>query len=201
MSLTAYVPIRSIPAATPFQLQSNGSGLFFVQNGVCFSSFSFSTGSFVPIYGLGTGFNYSLDGNKKVFIDITVAPNLQISGAKIVNDVVGGTYWPGYPNMIQIDPMDQVNEKGQVTKLIDNKKQTKCYILVGYGSKDTNKNSISESMEISEAILNSDTFPIQVLDTNIILLASVVSGVPVIFPSPYLNGQSHLNGIRNTAAG
>lgn len=165
------------------------TGAYYVDRGVCFSSFSFETGSFVPIKGLGSGFNYKLEENKKLYIDLKILPNLQVSGASIECNEVGddSEYWKNYPNMIEFKPVDEVDENGRVTKIVDNKKQTNCYILIGYNAEDTSKNGIESP--VPDGVTSE---PVQILDTNIILLASVVSGVPVVFPAPYFNGLQHL---------
>jgi hypothetical protein len=197
MSLTNYKPITTFSIRPPFEIKSSpqtgdseSNASYYIENGVCFSSFSFDTGSFVPIRGIGSGFSYVLEDNKKFFIDFTILRNLQVSGAEIRCETVGpdGDFWKSYPNMIEIQPQDEVDENGRVTKLIDGKTQTNCYVLIGYRADDQTKNGSTPT----ETILQS---PVQILDTNIILLASVVSGVPVVFPAPYFNGQAHLNAI------
>lgn len=193
MALTSYEPVQTFTFSPPFQIKKGikESGSYYVESGVCFSSFSFDTGSFVPIRGLGTGFSYQLEENKKLYIDMTITRNLQISGAEVKCTEVGTSdYWKNYPNMIEIRPEDVFDENGRVTKIVDNKVQTKCYILIGYSSNDTKKNNIStEAQQPDPAKVSS---PVQILDTNFIMLASVVSGVPVVFPSPYFNGLTHL---------
>ncbi len=170
------------------------AGSYYVGQGVCFSSFSFETGSFVPIKGLGTGFNYNLEDNKKLYIDIKILPNLQVSGASIECNEVGpnSDYWKNYPNMIEFKPVDEVDQNGRVTKIVDNKKQTNCYVLIGYNAQDVSKNG-----EVLTVPGTAPSEPVQILDTNIILLASVVGGVPVVFPAPYFNGLKHLTAIQD----
>jgi hypothetical protein len=198
MALVNHFPTTSLTLSRPFEIKKAPSGAgpntdnsYYIENGICFSSFSFDTGSFVPIQGLGTGTSYVLEDDKKFFIDISILPNLQVSGASIRCETVGadGDFWKNYPNMIEIKPEDEVDEDGRVVKLIDGKVQTNCYVLIGYRADDQTKNGPTPT----ETLLKN---PIQILDTNIILLASVVSGVPVIFPAPYFNGQSHLNAVQ-----
>jgi hypothetical protein len=196
MALTDHKPVTVFSPLMPFKIEpfpttgDNSDPKYYIQSGVCFSSFSFDTGSFVPIEGLGTGFSYTLTDDKKFYIDISIYPNLQVSGASIRCETVGpeGSSWKGYPNMIEIQPLDEVDENGMVTKFINNKTQTNCYILIGYRADDKTKNGRTPT----ETKLKD---PIQILDTNIILLASVVSGVPVVFPMPYFNGLSHLTAV------
>jgi hypothetical protein len=199
MALTDYKPVNIFSLPPPFEIKKAGSGIsegadlensYYVEQGVCFTSFSFFTGSFVPIEGLGSGSYYSFTKDKKFFIDISVYPNLQVSGARIRCETVGpeGDAWKGYPNMIEIQPQDEVDEEGMVTKFINNKTQTNCYVLIGYRFDDAFKNGPTPVKKPRET-------PVQILDTNIILLASVVSGVPVVFPMPYFNGQAHVDAI------
>jgi hypothetical protein len=202
MALTDHKPVTVFSITPPFKITEAPSkdpedpekpppkNSYYIGSGVCFSSFSFDRGSFVPIRGLGSGTSYILDDNKKFFIDFTILKNLQVSGAQIRCETVGteGDFWKGYPNMIEINPQDEVDENGKVTKLVDGKVQTNCYVLIGYRADDTLKNGPTPTTTVLEE-------PVQILDTNIILLASVVSGVPVVFPAPYFNGQAHLNAI------
>jgi hypothetical protein len=202
MSLLDYKPVQSFTRRVPFEItkavepdsesESESKNFYFIENGVCFSSFSFDTGSFIPIQGLGSGNLCDFTEGKKFFIDIKVLPNLQVSSAEIKCEPVGseGSSWVGYPNMIEIKPLDEVDDEGRVTKLIDGKTQTNCYVLIGYRADDSEKNGSTPTETVSND-------PVQILDTNIILLASVVSGVPVIFPAPYFNGQEHINAINS----
>jgi hypothetical protein len=196
MALTDYKPVTVFSPLVPFKIESipttgeNSEPEYYIQSGVCFSSFSFDTGSFVPIKGIGSGFSYKLEDNKKFYIDFTILRNLQVSGAEIKCETVGseGDFWKNYPNMIEIQPQDEVDEDGRVTKLVDGKTQTNCYVLIGYRADDKTKNGSTPT----ETKLKD---PVQILDTNIILLASAVSGVPVVFPAPYFNGLSHLTAV------
>ena len=195
MALTSYQPVNTFSFIPPFQIKKSvGEDIpensFYVESGVCFSSFSFDTGTFVPIDGLGSGFNYQLEDNKKLYIDITVTRNLQISGAKVAcTEVNTDEYWKNYPDMIEVKPEDETDDDGRVTKVFDNKVQTKCYVLIGYNKNDTQKNKTSNS------VIPNLSGPVQILDTNFIMLASVVKGVPAIFPSPYFDGMKHLKSI------
>ena len=203
MALTSYEPVQTFTSSPPFQIrkavgENIGENSYYVESGVCFSSFSFDTGSFVPIRGLGTGVPpYTLEDNKKLYIDMTITRNLQISGAEVKCTEVGtSNYWKNYPNMIEIQPQDVVDANGRVTKIVDNKVQTKCYILIGYNKNDTQKNKAIDGG--TEPNPESVSSPVQILDTNFIMLASVVSGVAVVFPSPYFNGLTHLKSVAQT---
>jgi hypothetical protein len=197
MSLTKNFPVTVFTVIPPFAIKKQigveyPDNSYYVETGVCFSSFSFDTGSFVPIKGLGSGTHYVLEEDKKLFIDISILPNLQVSGAEIRCENVGpnGLFWEEYPNMIAIKPKDELDENGRVKKILDNKKQTNCFVLIGYRDDDVTKNGGPNPLP-SGAVKK----PIQILDSNFILLASVVSGVPVIFPSPYFNGRKHLDAV------
>jgi hypothetical protein len=193
MSLTSYLPVQVIPSPPSFRIRkmpNGGEDSYFIDNGVCFSTFSYETGTFVPIKGLGSGYNYNFTNDKKFYIDFEIAPNLQVSSAEIkCEPAPGEDTWPNYPNIIEIKPTDELDEKGNVIKLIDNKKQIACRVLIGYKANDKNKNG--DQTQETENVKK----PVQILNTDFILLASVLSGVPVVFPMPYLNGQAHLNAI------
>jgi hypothetical protein len=197
MPFNNYLPTPSVFVREPFKIkkivgEDIPDNSYYVESGVCFSSFSFDTGTFVPIKGLGSGSRYQLTDNKKLYIDIDILPNLQVSGAQIKCEKTNTPdIWTNYPNMIEIKPSDEVDKDGRVTKIIDNKKQTKCYVLIGYDRNDTLKNGGKEGEAQDPSV------PVQILNTDFILLASVVSGVPVVFPCPYFNGQGHVNSINN----
>jgi hypothetical protein len=190
----------------PFEIvpwTGEGSG-YMVSDGVCFSTFSFNTGSFIPIKGLNERFDFKQ--NEKFYIDFSVTQNLQISGAQIRCSKVGEDrevsasdrsnplVWENYPNMIYIQPEDEFDEQGRVIRITDGKRQIKCYVLIGYRSDDTSKNG-GQAAESAEG-QNRESSPIQILDSNLILLASMFSGVPIIFPVPYFNGSEHLQSVR-----
>jgi hypothetical protein len=189
----------------PFEIvpwTGEGSG-YMVSDGVCFSTFSFNTGSFITIKGLNSRFDFA--ENEKFYIDFSVTQNLQISGAEIKCSKVGEDrensstdrsnplVWENYPNMIYIQPEDEFDPQGRVIRITDGKRQIKCYVLIGYRSDDTSKNGSKASESSNE---NKEASPVQILDSNLILLASMYSGVPIIFPVPYLNGLEHLQSIR-----
>jgi|LakMenE01Jun11ns_1017448.scaffolds.fasta_scaffold9953149_2 hypothetical protein len=189
----------------PFEIvpwTGEGSG-YMVSDGVCFSTFSFNTGSFIPIKGLNSRFDFA--ENEKFYIDFSITQNLQISGAQIKCSKVGEdrensstdrsnpSVWENYPNMIYIQPEDEFDQQGRVIRITDGKRQIKCYVLIGYRSDDTSKNGSKASESSNE---NKEASPVQILDSNLILLASMYSGVPIIFPVPYLNGLEHLQSIR-----
>lgn len=172
-----------------FAITPSGSG-YYISDGVCFTTFSYDTGTFLPIENLNKFFKFEED--YKFFIEIDVLPNLQPSGAKIQCTTVGknGNAWKNYPQMFEVQPQDEFDSDGRVTKLIDNKFQTKCFVLIGYRNDDTNKSGPTPVKE------NASKNPVQILNTDFILLASVVSGIPMLFPSPFLNGVNHVKSIK-----
>jgi hypothetical protein len=99
--------------------------------------------------------------------------------------------WKNYPEMFEVQPQDEFDKNGRVIKLVDNKFQTKCFVLIGYRADDVNKSGPSP---VDPKKVGSG--PIQLLDTDFILLASIVSGIPVLFPSPFFNGAKHLKAIK-----
>lgn len=191
--------------SSPFEIQKwqgEGSG-YMVTNGNCFSTFSYDTGSFIPIEKLNTRFDFK--ENEKFYIDFTVTPNLQIEKAEIkcsktgpeatVGDVNNPVEWTTYPNMFYIQPNDELDENGKVKFIAEGKRQIKCYVLIGYRKDDTTKNG-ANSLPPSGSYEDSSE-PVQILKNDIILLASMFSGVPVIFPCPYLNGDSHVKALKS----
>lgn len=177
---------------TPFQmsiLRSQSSSYVVVSDGVCFTSFSFNTGSFLPIEGLNTPLPF--EKNSKVFIEINMLRNLQPSGNAVIKcEPVGpeSNSWVNYPELFEIRPQDEYDENGRVIKFVDGKSQTKCYALIGYAMDDTSKNGSSSGKDSNEG---EPAGLVQLLNTNIILLASVVSGVGVVFAAPYFEGHTH----------
>lgn len=174
-----------------------------VADGVCFSSFSFNTGSFLPIENLNKELPFEKDS--KFFIEINLMRNLQPSGNAIVKCAPVGTEdsWPNYPELFEIQPKDEYDDTGRVIKYVDGKSQTKCYVLIGYAMNDSSKNgpnnagnssSSTSSNSSSNSSSGSNNDPkgiVQLLKHNFILLASVVSGVAVVFGSPYFEGHTH----------
>jgi hypothetical protein len=161
-----------------------------VTNGVCFSTFSYDTGTFIPIKGLNEKLGFL--PNEKIYLEYTILPNLQVSGAEIMCNKVGDKdYWPNYPSLFEIKPNDILNDRGQVRTIVNGKRQTKCYSLIAYRQDDEQKNSPTKVDKVSDG-----SSPIQILNTDVILLATTISGVPVIFPSPFYGGTEHLNAIQ-----
>lgn len=189
----------------PFQIkpfEGQGSG-YMVSDGYCFSTFSYGTGSYIPIENLNKPFPF--EENEKFYIDFTITPNLQVEKAEIkcsktgpestLGDKSNPSEWASYPNMFYIQPEDQFDDNGKVTFLAEGKRQIKCYVLIGYRKDDTSKNG-ANSLPVSGSYLNNRE-PVQILNSDIILLASMLSGVPVVFPSPYLNADTHVKAIKS----
>lgn len=187
-------PTPSNKVTTPFAItpgSGEGESSYYIDDGVIFTSFNFSTGTFLHIEGIKK--NFPFEKGNKFFIEMDVLPNLQVENAKIVCDTVGeGSRWKSYPALYDIEPKDEVDGQGKVTKIVDGKTQTKCYVLIGYREDDPNKDPTVKSNANLEGA--SDT-PIQILNHNIILLASVLSGVPIIFPMPYFDGAAHVKAV------
>lgn len=185
-------PFAIVPA-------TGGQTGYMVEEGHCFSTFSYATGSMIPIQGLNTGFPF--EKNQKFYIDFTILPNLQVEKAEIKCSTVGGEVedknnpetWTSYPNMFYIQPGDEIDEQGRVKTLAEGKKQLKCYVLIGYRQDDEQKNGIN-SDPVPESSQTSN--PVQVLFDDLILLASIVSGVPILFPVPYFDATPHVKASR-----
>jgi len=193
----------------PFAIYNSGEN-FFVDYGICFSTFNYGTGSYIPIKGFNTPFKFNK--GEKIYIDFSVSQNLQITDAEIkcslVNQSEGGdeenkdsktnpSTWPNYPSMIYIQPQDQVDENGRVKVLAEGKRQIKCYVLIGLRDDDNlnGEATISSNNENEEESENSTAVPLQILNTNIILMASMHSGVPCVFPLPYFGDQAMVDSI------
>lgn len=191
---------------TPFKVvpwTGQGSG-WMVGDGAIFSTFSYGTGSFIPIQGQYTQLLFK--PQEKIYIDMMISPNLQVTGAKImcakvafdagtVDNKSSPTYWYNYPNMTWISPQDEFNTAGMVTKIVDGKRQTNCYALIAYRSDDSNKNGDSHSNATNGS--NGSSSPVQILNTDLMMMTSIQSGIPVAIPIPYLGGTAHLQGLRN----
>jgi hypothetical protein len=186
-------PFAIVPAT------GGGSG-FMVEEGHCFSTFSYGTGSMIPIQNLNKSFPF--EKNQKFYIDFTILPNLQVEKAEIKCTTVGEAAgdknnpatWASYPDMFYIQPSDEIDENGRVKSLAEGKKQIKCYVLIGYRQDDEQKNG-PNSPPVPETLQTSSN-PVQILFDDIILLASMVSGVPVVFPAPYFDATPHVKATR-----
>jgi hypothetical protein len=154
----------------------------------------------IPIKGLNKSFPF--EKNQKFYIDFTILPNLQVEKAEIKCTTVGEpaedknnpAKWASYPDMFYIQPSDEVDGNGRVIALAEGKKQIKCYVLIGYRQDDEQKNGLN-SPPVPETLETSSN-PVQILFDDIILLASMVSGVPIVFPAPYFDATPHVKAVR-----
>lgn len=173
--------------------KSANNNSYYVNDGVIFSNFSFASGSFVHIQGLREPQEFK--AGSKFYIEMDVLPNLQIEKAVIKCGEVGSKgSWPTYPDMYDVEPKDEIGSDGQVTKYVHNKMQTKCYVLIGYRVDDKQKDRAG-TPQFSVKEENGD--PVQILNSDIIMMASVLSGIPIIFPMPYFNGTAHYQMLRS----
>jgi len=190
----------------PFQIKESVGGAvsgYVVSDGYCFSTFSYGTGSYIPIEKLNTPFPFK--ENEKFYIDFTITPNLQVEKAEIkcsktgpeatIGDKSNPSEWVSYPNMFYVQPEDQFDANGKVILLAEGKRQIKCYVLIGYRQDDTTKNG-SNSLPVSGSYVGNRQ-PVQILNDNIILLASMLSGIPAVFPVPYFNADKHVKAIKS----
>lgn len=182
------------PNYIPFKiLQWTGveTGLWMVQAGTNFSTFNYGIPSYIPIGGLNSGFSW--EPNEKVYLDMTILPNLQVSGcsvqiAKVGVDADGEPNesfppgWIDYPSMLRIMPKDTVNDDGLITQVANGKRQTKCYLLLGYRSDDTD---LGGSGNATPPAGNGFFAPIQKAESNIIMMHGNISGVGITFPMPW----------------
>jgi len=161
-----------------------------VSSGTCFRTFSYDTGNgarggSIPIAGLESGFEWGV--GEKVYLEFDISQNLQVTGARVKCSSVGSASseasskepnvaeWADFPNMFRITPQDQLDGDGYVFKRAENKRQTKAYLLLATRSDDGDGNASASS-----------TFRINgKVDSNIIMMISQVSGVPVVFPMPW----------------
>lgn len=171
-----------------------------VNNGICYSTFSYDSGSYVPISNLNKPL--VLEKNSVVYLDFTILGNLQVSEASLKASKVGkespdassgsSATWVDYPDFYRIRPFDQT-ENGKVVNLIDGKKQEKCYLMVGRCFEDVtaflNKNPNYDYITMFDS-KGKPFYYIQYLQTDVIMMGSHVSGVPVVFPMPYFGGPS-----------
>jgi hypothetical protein len=179
---------------------SDQENQFYVGDGVCYSTYSLETGSFIKINGLNTDFSW--ESNAKVFLEIDVGINLSIRGnsAQLKIETVGEEApdggWGTYPAFYSIEPRDIIGEDGKIERRIDSKRQRKCYVLIGYLENDSNKNGDSDNKQSNSNDNENEKVPVQILTENVILIQTVVSGVPCLAPFPYFKGGlTHLESI------
>jgi hypothetical protein len=205
--------LTSLPS-TPFQIrQWTGSSTFtnayYVTRGVALSTFSYDTGTFIKIKKVeDTAFDFKQD--YKFYIEFTVLPNLQISGAEIKCGRVGSqdpnavkdlypSDWPSYPNLVHLEPKD-VYENGRIKILKNGKRQGKAYALIGYRDDDRepngqaygNQNAQSSSNPMGPQNTGIGGFGIvQCLNSDIMMISVAVNGAPCVVGMPYFNATEH----------
>lgn len=164
---------------------------YMISEGFLFKTFSLDTNNRIPIFNLGTTFDFKK--NHKFYIEISVDNNLQPSFAEIkCEEVNKEDSWKYYPFNSLIEPefteadREKLDEfpwdSGRILKLLPDRRQTKLYILIGYREDDENKNG-NQSNSFKE-----NSTPVQVLKENIILLGGIVDSAPGLIPVPYFYG-------------
>ena len=168
---------------------------YMVSDGVAFSTFNYDNNTYIPIKGLNEPWTW--DYNEKAYLEFTILSNLQVSGAEVkINQVGTDEDWPDYPNMIEIRPEDVVDPNtGRVTKIVDGKRQTKCYVLIGYRQDDDEPNGPNNPPQLKA--INDNPAPVQILNTDLIMMNGSYNGVATTFPIPYLDGNTHYQHIKN----
>jgi len=179
--------------AKPISTQENG---YSVNDGICYSTFSYNSGSYIPIKKMNESFSVGKD--YAVYIEFGIGGAIpQVTGASVTSSVVGRpttnpNNWPTYPDFYQIRPTDKtekIDGKTVVTKIADGKRQEKCYLLLGKCYDQVPSYEKSNKYTAVSSLANKwSGYFVQYVNTNIILMGSQVSGVPVVFPMPFWNG-------------
>jgi hypothetical protein len=195
-------PEPNEPDDTLPEESANNEKMYQVESGSIFRTFSYNNKEgMVGISGFNSGFK--IDEGHKVYIEFDILSNLQVSGANIKCSKVGKESpdyesdeadvegWPDFPNMFRIVPKDEVNEDGLIIKRVDGKRQTKAYLLLGLRDDDEdipeNKPEEGEEEKKKENDDDSKSFSVlQKFSSNAIMMISQVSGVPVVFPMPWI---------------
>jgi hypothetical protein len=178
---------------SPFGIAQSGQS-FYVTSGKCYSTFTYGYDSLIPVENLYQPIALPPNDLKDYcfYLDFTILPNLQVSGASVKVTKVGRTApeggWADYPDMYSIRPFDIKNDKGQVTQIVDGKKQQKCYLLLGRIHED--KPDLDPYPSIAVTGMSSNNTPknyflTKYTNSDIIMMYSQVSGVPVVFPMSY----------------
>ena len=183
---------------------------YYVNQGTVLSTFSYDTGTFIQIQGDGEA-SYSCNqafdfqANHKVYIEFTILPNLQVSGASIFCERVGNPDpnsvkelyppdWPSYPSLIHTEPKDVYDKNGKITILRNGKRQGKAYALLAYRSDDDEQNGQLGNQDGLDGNLGSQTgntgaggfSVIQSFNSDIIMMQTSINGTPCTVPMPYL---------------
>lgn len=179
---------------SPISNQEKG---YMVNDGICYSTFTYDSGSYVPISNMKTAIEVGKDYG--VYIEFGVSSNLQITGASIKSSKLGGTSpategWTDYPDYYRIRPFDKtktIDGKTVVTQIIDGKRQEKAYLMIGkcYDTlQDFDRNY--PYVSVSSISNKWSGYFVQYVDSNVIMMGSQVSGVPVVFPMPFWGGPA-----------
>lgn len=167
---------------SPFGLSLSG-GSQYISSGICFSTFSYSLDKAVPIDGIETPFK--LEKDHAVYIDFSILPNLQVSGAYIAHAKVGkdapATGWKSYPDQYVIKPYEPV----------DGRKQEKYYLMLGKCSEKKPTKSPYKIFSITGGSpgFTGTFYYEQYVNTNMFTFINQISGVPILFTMPYFGGS------------
>jgi hypothetical protein len=194
-------PSRFKVVEYPEQQSSDGGGgeepkekKWMVEDGTCFRSFSYGGGfNHVDIEGIGEPFSWG--EKQKVFIEFEVTNMLQpIKGVVKFSQVGSDDNWKDFPDMIEIEPKDETDDTGKITKRVEGKVQKKAFLLLAtrsdddlseYNKKKTGEED-KEDLEEKESDGDPSSFtPLQKCNTNVIMMISQMSGIPVVFPMPW----------------
>ena len=180
----------------PFDIRQSGRS-FIVSSGRCYSAFTYAYDSLIPVKNLYTPINIPPNklGDYYFYLEFTSLSNLQVSGVSVQAAKVGGfatkTGWTSYPDQYLIKPYDIKNEDGTIKQIINGKQQEKCYLLLG--KIWSNKPNIDPYKIKIITGLGEDGQPKNYYlsiynNSDIIMMGSNVSGVPIVFPLPYVGG-------------
>jgi hypothetical protein len=166
-----------------------------VNDGIFYSTFSYAHDSYIPLKNLKKAF--SLGKDYVVYAEIGVSPNLQITGAQVVSSKVGAVaqegQWKDFPDYYRIRPQDKtevINKQTVVKEIKDGKFQEKAYVMLGQCVDEIPPYSKSYKIKSVSSLANKwSGYFIQYVETNIIMMQSMISGVPVLFPMPFFGGS------------
>lgn len=189
-------PAKSYPFAVSIYkgdkpISDNEKG-YSVNNGICYSTFSYSSGSYIPIENMNTAIEVGKDYG--VYIKFGVSQNMQITGAKIISSKVGvdaqDGEWKDYPDFYKIRPFDKTKD-GKVVTIVDGKRQEEGYLMIGKCYDHLDEFSKDYPFLAVSSLKNKwSGYFVQYVDQNIIMMGSQISGVPVVFPMPFWGGPA-----------
>jgi hypothetical protein len=189
---------------------------FYVSDGVILSTFSYATGKMIPVIKRGKSYAcnevFDFEPNHKVYIEFTIYPNLQVSGASIFCERVGSpdpnnirdlypVDWPSYPDLVHTLPKD-VYENGRIKILKNGKRQGKAYALLAYRSDDDEQdgqtynqdgNSDNEGSQANNS--GSNFMVVQSCNSDIMMMNVAINGTPCVVPMPYFNASNHYRAV------